>query len=381
MSALEPVIDRREARTFECPDCRHPMRRIEGRLIGSLPELWLCDACRSQIVPFVSLRTLAPSQAIDELRTAFGDATAAHRPCPRCAEPMRTARVRGSAGLVSLDACTPCDLLWFDRAELAAVRAAMTDATCARRPTKVERASKSARRVALLRQDAIDEAGGEAIAFLLNFPRSNGVRAQLRAAPVTLGLTLIVCVTSGVALSVDKAGAIARAGLVPSDLFRGNVFGLVSHFFLHANVAHLLGNMLVFLPLGATIENLAGHRRLLAILGASVVGAAVSHAILAPERTVPMIGASGGIAGLFAALVVMRPAAKVATNSFLIGGVNILGQFVVWIASQIWGLQLQMSRQSAVSALAHLGGAGVGLLLGAAFRYGENRRTAREAGR
>jgi len=77
--------------------------------------------------------------------------------------------------------------------------------------------------------------------------------------------------------------------------------------FLHANLVHLLGNMWFLWIFGDNVEDRFGHvLYLLLYLGAGIVGT-VGFVLLRPHETVPLVGASGAIAGVLGAYLVMFP--------------------------------------------------------------------------
>ncbi|HEX5267921.1 MAG TPA: rhomboid family intramembrane serine protease [Acidimicrobiales bacterium] len=81
--------------------------------------------------------------------------------------------------------------------------------------------------------------------------------------------------------------------------------------FLHAGWAHLLGNMLFFIIFGNNIEDRLGRIRFLLFYLVAGYVAAYGYALASPHSTAPLIGASGAIAGVLGAYVVLYPRARV----------------------------------------------------------------------
>lgn len=80
---------------------------------------------------------------------------------------------------------------------------------------------------------------------------------------------------------------------------QGELWRLLASAFLHADVVHLLVNMLALWSFGAVLETLLGPRRYLILYGASALGGSLASAFLGPDRW--SVGASGAIWGLMAA--------------------------------------------------------------------------------
>jgi membrane associated rhomboid family serine protease len=86
---------------------------------------------------------------------------------------------------------------------------------------------------------------------------------------------------------------------------------LFTSMFLHGGVFHLLGNMLYLWIFGDNVEDRLGHGTFLLfyLLCGSIAG--LTHILLHPSSTIPMVGASGAIAGVLGAYVLLYPFARV----------------------------------------------------------------------
>ncbi len=111
-------------------------------------------------------------------------------------------------------------------------------------------------------------------------------------------------------------------GLVPSEFlfnirsldFGAGVFiPLISSMFLHGGWMHLIGNMLFLHIFGDNVEDRFGHFKYFVFYLLSGFAAAFTQIYVFPESEVPMVGASGAIAGVLGAYVFMFPHAKVVT--------------------------------------------------------------------
>jgi len=104
-------------------------------------------------------------------------------------------------------------------------------------------------------------------------------------------------------------------GLVPAEL---NLRSLVTSMFLHAGWLHFLGNMLYLWIFGDNVEDRLGHARFLLFYFACGAAAAAGQTLSNPASLVPMIGASGAIAGVMGAYFLLFPHSRVLTFVWLI---------------------------------------------------------------
>jgi membrane associated rhomboid family serine protease len=105
-----------------------------------------------------------------------------------------------------------------------------------------------------------------------------------------------------------------RFGFIPERFFAHPVAAaptLVTDLFLHGNVIHLLGNLLFLLVFGATLEDRlgGGSFALFYLLGGALSN--VAYALLADAPRVPLVGASGAIAAVLGAYLVLEPRLRV----------------------------------------------------------------------
>jgi hypothetical protein len=111
-------------------------------------------------------------------------------------------------------------------------------------------------------------------------------------------------------------------GVVPSrieeTLFRGSFEGsailpLLTSMFLHGGWAHLIGNMLYLYVFGDNVEDRLGHKGYILFYVLSGIGAALLEVFFQQGSTVPLIGASGAIAGVLGAYFLLYPRARILT--------------------------------------------------------------------
>ena len=151
-------------------------------------------------------------------------------------------------------------------------------------------------------------------------------------------------------------------------------FSLLSSMFLHGGLLHIAGNMLFLWIFGDNIEDYLGHLKYLLFYLVCGVLAAYSHALLNPDSTLPMLGASGAISGVLGAYILLYPRAGVWTFFFFlffwqvirVPAVLIIG---LWIVIKVVnGLLEPTHRGGGVAWFAHVGGFIAGMLLITALR-------------
>ncbi|MHB8882760.1 MAG: rhomboid family intramembrane serine protease [Thermodesulfovibrionales bacterium] len=139
--------------------------------------------------------------------------------------------------------------------------------------------------------------------------------------------------------------------------------------FMHGGLLHLCGNMLYFWIFGDNIEDSLGHVRFLFFYLMCGIAAAYAHALSSPGSQIPMIGASGAIAGVLGAYVLLFPAARVHTLlffGFFMQVVRIPALIVIGFWAIIQFLSGLLSQgglhQGGVAWFAHVGGFVAGLI-------------------
>jgi len=152
--------------------------------------------------------------------------------------------------------------------------------------------------------------------------------------------------------------------------------------FLHAGWMHIIGNMLYLWIFGDNVEDRLGHFGFLVFyLGAGAV-AAILQVYFNPYSTVPMLGASGAIAGVMGAYFVLYPQSRVLTAIFIviffdvveIPAVFFLGiWFVMQLLSGVGSLGITNSTAGGTAFWAHVGGFVVGFLTGLILRSRDRR--------
>jgi len=140
---------------------------------------------------------------------------------------------------------------------------------------------------------------------------------------------------------------------------------LIFSMFLHGGFFHLLFNMLYLWIFGNNVEDFLGPFRFIIFYLISGVGASLTHIIFNANSQIPMIGASGAIAGVLGAYLILYPKARVVRLIFFIFIIRIVpipAAFVLgfWFLMQV----LNVGVGGGVAWFAHIGGflIGIGLI-------------------
>jgi membrane associated rhomboid family serine protease len=182
-------------------------------------------------------------------------------------------------------------------------------------------------------------------------------------------------------------------GFMPARFLHPHAFGytplevtvtLFTSLFLHGGVVHLLGNMIYLWVFGGAVEDAFGHWRYLAFFLACGAIGSLTHTLLFPASTVPSIGASGSIAGILGAFLVLRPRARILTLFPLVvywamAEVRALIFLPIWFLMQFFNgfLAIAAARgtqeMAGIAWWAHIGGFAFGAAVAGIYRI--TRRT------
>jgi membrane associated rhomboid family serine protease len=168
---------------------------------------------------------------------------------------------------------------------------------------------------------------------------------------------------------------VLRMGVIPYEIshFRSLAEGvrlsppltLLAAMFIHGGFLHLVGNMLFLWIFGNNIEDYLGPLRFILFYFLSGLGATFVQVVFSPNSRVPMIGASGAIAGILGAYLILYPAARVLTLVFLFFFIRVVAIPAAYVLGFWFVLQiLSAGLGGGVAWFAHIGGflVGIGLI-------------------
>jgi membrane associated rhomboid family serine protease len=198
--------------------------------------------------------------------------------------------------------------------------------------------------------------------------------------PVVTWLLIAACVAVFLWQFAQSQEAVAYGfGMIPAVLFGTAELPpdlaivspwatLFTSMFIHSGWLHIGGNMLFLWIFGNNLEDALGHVRYLLLYLLSGVAAALCQALADPGSTVPMLGASGAIAGVLGAYLLLYPYANVHVLVLIVIFVRIVAvpawiMLGLWFAAQLLSGLLSESGAGGVAFWAHVGGFVTGLAL------------------
>ena len=167
-------------------------------------------------------------------------------------------------------------------------------------------------------------------------------------------------------------------GVIPAEVlnvfFTGSpllpvIIPFITSIFIHGGWWHLIGNMLFLWIFGDNIEDRLGRVRYLLFYLAVGVAGGVAHVLANPASTIPVIGASGAVAGVLGAYLISFPRSRILALVPVLFFITVIEVpavifIVVWFAIQFFnGVAFLGGTANAVAYWAHIGGFLAGLVL------------------
>jgi membrane associated rhomboid family serine protease len=144
--------------------------------------------------------------------------------------------------------------------------------------------------------------------------------------------------------------------------------------FLHGGWLHLGSNMLYLWIFSDNVEDSMGPVKFIFFYGLCGVGAAICQSVIDPYSVTPMVGASGGIAGILGAFILLHPKAAVRVFMLILIFIRIISLpawlvLGIWIAGQFVSAPTALSEGDGVAYFAHIGGFLTGMAMIPFFKY------------
>ncbi len=168
---------------------------------------------------------------------------------------------------------------------------------------------------------------------------------------------------------------IQQYSFIPASLSQNfGQIGILTSMFLHAGLLHIAGNMVYLLPFGDNVEDRMGHLRYLLFYLVCGVAATLIYSVFNRGSTIPLVGASGAIAGVLGAYIALHPTRSTVKGFLWIVILLIRIRLPALLFIGYWFLMQLFSSLATLGAdqtasgggvafLAHVGGFVVGLVL------------------
>jgi membrane associated rhomboid family serine protease/Zn-finger nucleic acid-binding protein len=376
-----------------CPRCSVPV--TTHTVTGAV--YFICPKCEGRMGNLALLRRTLEPDVVNRLWRKVCDAHPTDHHgilrCPSCRGRMHPAGVPCADGAeVQLDVCRVCQIVWFDAGEIERLPSQAPP----KPPPKPGRFTPEAAEV-LAPMLAEHERGSSeqkwdegswrpmqnaptsplhTLLTYFGFPIEDGAPA-VRTKPWITWTTAAICalVTLGAMLAGGLDRLVTDHGFMPADPLRNGGLTLISSFFIHAGILHLVFNLWFLILAGDNCEDLLGAKRYLLLLGGGALIGLLCHAAFDPRKEIPVVGASGGISALLAYYALALPHVRLVVCMrfgwwpwwFRIRASTAM---VLWVLGQIIGAALQLGGLSQVSSIAHLGGALAGVIAWWVFKRG-----------
>ncbi|MEP0814330.1 MAG: rhomboid family intramembrane serine protease [bacterium] len=185
-----------------------------------------------------------------------------------------------------------------------------------------------------------------------------------------------------ITFSGGMEAAVFTWGAIPKELVTFRDFppatglpvylNIFTSMFMHGGLMHLIGNMWFLWLFGDNCEYVMGRLGFAGFYLLCGIAATIAQVVLSPLSDVPMVGASGAIAGVMGAYLVYYPAARIYSLMWLFVFVRFVYIpaalfLIVWIVFQIWSAMGDQLTGGGIAYGAHIGGFAAGLLLAKAF--------------
>jgi membrane associated rhomboid family serine protease len=179
----------------------------------------------------------------------------------------------------------------------------------------------------------------------------------------------------GLGLAAGNSLALVPAELMQVRIVHGSAHGLfdtiavpegltlISYMFLHTDFLHLTSNMLFLWVFGDNVEDAMGHAKYLAFYLLCGIAAGLLHALVLPTSRLPLMGASGAVAGTIAAYLILHPRVLVWVLAFRVIPLRVTAVWILglWVATQLF--MALLNRGDQIAWWAHIGGLAAGGLL------------------
>ena len=357
---------------FSCPRCH--TRLVRTKTQGGL--FFECERCGGRAVGLAVVRRAVAAEQVRSLwQRALEDKSPSGVDCPACDQAMSEVAIpSGQNGALHLDLCTRCQFLWFDPHEFEQLpKQTQIPGQPRELPAKVREAMAIADAEREAERARGGDFGGESpeeawkwIPAMLGLPVEHEVHPVRTLPWLTWGLSAVLVLVAVLTFG-NLPAAVEQFGFIPDQAWRYGGLTFLTAFFLHGGPIHLLGNLYFLIVFGDNVEDYLGRLRYVALLLSATILGGVLHMLAEPRSSIPCIGASGGISGVIVYYALQFPKARLGLLVrywYMFRWFHFPAYFalICWLLLQTLTAYSQIYGVSNVSALAHLGGAAVGVI-------------------
>ena len=286
------------------------------------------------------------------------------------APPMHTYRLGLDEQSLEIESCLDCQAVWLDAGEIDTLTH-LADAQAKAANGGPQVSAEPALSVGF---------SGTTVGYL--FRMITGFPSEVHH-PVVRPVVVVPGLVVAILLFFALQRVVADVLWAPLMMVRANVLHLrlphtlLTHALLHASVVHVAGNAYFLYIFGDNLEDYLGHTLFTVLFLLSVVGGGVLYAMLAHDKSIALLGASGGVAGLMGAYAVFFPHVRIAlVKMFVPFQLGVLWYVGLWILRQV--LMAIVYPDAGTAWTAHIGGFVVGVGFALLIRESDARERPRE---
>jgi membrane associated rhomboid family serine protease/Zn-finger nucleic acid-binding protein len=342
-----------------CPRCTHPLTPY----LHAGSQLDHCHRCGGSFLdPGAAAATFGPAADPAFWKQSFvtRDPQPSKLRCPRDARQLDAYIIQFEGVSLEVDECAQCRGMWLDHNEGHALA------------NMIHHAEMHAR----ARREGDDRPGVLSYIFQLFTLFPIEVWNPLRRRPYLVYSLLAILTGLFLGELLDEQWVVehyADLFMVPERIANGqSLWTLVSAAFFHGGWEHLLSNLYFLWIFGDNVEEMLGAKRFVLLYLAAAIAGNLAHFAVDTSSEIPLLGASGAIAGLMGAYLALFPRVKVwMVILFIRFRLSVVWYLAFWVGTQI----LMVYRgATGVAWFAHLGGFVCGLAWGLAARKPTERR-------
>ena len=206
-------------------------------------------------------------------------------------------------------------------------------------------------------------------------PLTDASRRPVRIPIVTALIIVVNVIVFGMEL-VHGEPFVMQWAAIPEQITSGHRWiTMLTAMFMHASWSHIIGNMVFFWAFGPEVEDAMGRGRYLVFYLIGGLVAMLAQVVAEPHSTVPNVGASGAIAAVMGAFLIMYPRDQI--KSILVIFIFVKVTFIpaclligFWFLTQVINAgQVTHAQSGGVAYLAHVGGFIYGVLIAQLFMH------------